>query len=534
MICDDGCVIETEPSAAPVAPDGAAMPVGRRLLDWCARPVIGWDFRRIGVAGLVATVLIMLGSYGAGALPANDPTRDLPVIGLLRHGWMGLHVALGLYYLGLVLLFITWLVLGRLLLTGSVTGTTAVDREVLDPGVLRRTLLRWMVPLLFGMPLASMDLYSYAAQARLAEAGYDPYTFTPADLPGKFLDNVAWKWLDTPSPYGPLWVSVSRLISALTGDHALMTVLVLRLIPFAAIVFTAYLIPGLARRFGKRGDLALWLAIANPMVLVHGVGGGHNDALMIAFMVAGLAVVLRPGATWRHLAAGAALMALAAAVKAPAAVGVAFVVPVYLAGRHGLHPKDWVRHCVIAAASAVPVFALITYLVGYGNGWTKQVSPNVPVITFMSIPTMLGVAFRFVTGQPHAGTLVEHTIRTFRSVGSLVSAGLLVWFWFRSTRGHAVQWLALSLLTVVLLTAAVQPWYFVWALTPAALVVVRPRHVSFIAAASIALALLTQPMGSSLPLGPYILAIVLAALGARALLGPVVHRSAAVAVRVRP
>ena len=51
MICDDGCVIETEPSAAPVAPDGAAMPVGRRLLDWCARPVIGWDFRRIEAEG---------------------------------------------------------------------------------------------------------------------------------------------------------------------------------------------------------------------------------------------------------------------------------------------------------------------------------------------------------------------------------------------------------------------------------------------------------------------------------------------------
>jgi alpha-1,6-mannosyltransferase len=157
-----------------------------RSLQWFGRLVDGWDFRRITRAGLLGTILITVGSYGAGALPANDPTRHLPVIGLLRHGWLGLHVALGLYYLGLVLLVTTWLVLGRVLLTGSSHGSTATTREVIHPRMLRRTLLIWMAPLLVSMPLASMDLYSYAAQAQLARLGRDPYTFTPADLPGKF------------------------------------------------------------------------------------------------------------------------------------------------------------------------------------------------------------------------------------------------------------------------------------------------------------------------------------------------------------
>jgi alpha-1,6-mannosyltransferase len=486
----------------------------------------GWDFTRIGIAGLTGSCLIALGSYGAGALPANDPTRQIPLIGLLRHGWVGLHIALGLYYLGLALLMIAWLVLGRLLLTGSTRGDTAVDREVIEPAVLRRTLVRWMLPLLVSMPLASMDLYSYAAQAQLARLGLDPYTFTPADLPGKFLDNVAWKWVDTPSPYGPLWVTVSRWVATVTGDHALLSVLVLRLIPFAAIVVTARLIPGLARRFGGRGDLALWLAIANPLVLVHGVGGGHNDAVMVAFMVAGLAAVLAPNANWRHLALGAALMSLAAAVKAPGAVGVAFVVPIYVAGkasRAQLKAGDWLRYCLLAAAAAVPVFALITYLVGYGNGWTKQISPAIPVVNFMSIPTILGVAYKLATGQPNAGSVVDHTIRSFRQIGSVVTALLLTAFWIRSIRRSPVQWLALSLLTVVVLSPAVQPWYFTWALVPAALRI-GARALSWIAAASVALTFLISPMGSGLGIAPYLPAVLAAGLGARALLGPVVHR----------
>jgi alpha-1,6-mannosyltransferase len=520
VIWDDEIVVGTE-QVRQARPATAGT---HRVLTACGRFIDGWNFRKVGVVGLIGTVLITLGSYGAGALPANDPTRYMPVIGLLRHGWLGLHVALGLYYLGLTVLVIAWLVLGRILLTGSRQGITAVEREVIEPAVLRRTLLRWMLPLLVSMPLASMDLYSYAAQAQLARLGRDPYTFTPADLPGKFLDNVAWKWVDTPSPYGPLWVTVSRWVATITGDHALISVLVLRLLPFAAIVLTARLIPGLARRFGGRGDLALWLAIANPLVLVHGVGGGHNDAVMVALMVAGLAVVLRPGADWRHLAAGAALMSLAAAVKAPGAVGVAFIVPIFLAGRMNLRLRDWLRYCLLAAAAAVPVFALITWMVGYGNGWTKQLSPAVPVINFMSVPTILAVGYRFITGQPHAATIVDHTVRAFRQVGTIVSATLLTFLWFRSTRSHPLQLMALALLAVVLLSPAVQPWYFTWALIPAALFIVAPRQVSWVAAASVALTLLIRPMGSSLEVAPYVPAVLAAALGARALLGPVVHR----------
>lgn len=494
----------------------------RRLREGLAT---GWTLPRLGRVGLAATALITLGSFGAGALPANDPTRHIPVIGLLRHGEAGLRTALAFYYLGLALLIIVWLLLGRLLLTGSAGGEAEAGREVVDPGVLRRWLIRWMLPLLVGMPLASMDLYSYAAQAQLAKHGFNPYVATPADLPGKFLDNVAWKWVDTPSPYGPLWVSVSRWVAAITGNHALISVLLLRLLPFAGIVVIAFLLPGIAGLFGRRADLALWLAVANPLVLVHGVGGGHNDAVMVAFIVAGLAVVLRPNATLRHLAGAAALMTLAAAIKAPGAIALGFVVPIYLARTCSARPRDWLRCCGLVLAVCVPVFAAVSLIAGVGLGWAKQVSPAVPVINFMSIPTVLAVGYRAAIGAAHPGTYVDATVRAFRRVGTVVSGIVVVGLWWRALREQAMQLLALALVVIVVLGPAVQPWYFTWALTIAAVFVVAPRQVSWIAMVSIALTLLVRPMGSGLELAPYVPAVLAAGLASRALLGPVAARA---------
>jgi alpha-1,6-mannosyltransferase len=472
---------------------------------------------KLSALGLTATIAIAIGSYGAGALPANDPTRRLPVLGLLRHGAGGLHTALALYYLGLVAFIVSWLLLGRILLART---------DPLDPAPLRAMFIRWMLPLLAAMPLASTDLYSYAAQAQLSRRGFDPYTATPADLPGKFLDNVAWKWVDTPSPYGPMWVAISRWAAALTGNHALISVLLLRLLPFGSLIVIAWLLPVLSNRFGVRADIAVWLVVANPVMIIHGVGGGHNDVVMVMFLLAAVCVVSRPGAGMGDLAAAAVLSTLAGAVKAPGLVAVAFIVPIYLMPRAGIKAREWVRCCGLVAVTAVLVFGLASLVAGVGLGWTRQISTSIPVINFMSIPTMAAVAYRFSIGAPHAGTVIDQTVRNFRAAGSIISALLLVTFWLRATRGSALQLLTLSLVTIVVLSPAVQPWYFLWALACVALLTNTPRRLYWLATASIALTLLTRPMGSSLDGGRYLPAVIAAAWACRTLLGPAVRKRA--------
>lgn len=516
MVADTG--VETEPV--------------RLRLARIDQAIQGWNLRTIGAIGLAGSVLVAIGSFGAGALPANDPSRTFPVLGLLRHGPAGLHTALGFYYLGLVLLVVAWLVLGRVLLTGSPSGHLLLGRAVLSPAALRKVMLAWMTPLLAAMPLASSDLYSYAAQAQIARRGLDPYNATPADLPavdlGKFLDNVAWKWVDTPSPYGPLWVAVTKWVAVGTGDHALISVLLLRLLPFAAVLSLTWLLPALAERYARRPDLAVWLAVGNPLILIHAVGGGHNDAVMVALMVAGLVVVSRPGADWRHLLLGLVLTTLSAGIKSPGLIAVAFVVPIYLVGRSGLGPKLWLRYCALAAAVAVVVFGLISVIAGVGLGWTKQVSSGAPVINFMSLPTLLAVLYRAGIGAAHAGTLVDGAVRGFRTVGTVASGLLLIWLWLQAVRHNqsakaALKLLTVALFTVVVLGPAVQPWYFSWALTVGAVLILSPRKVFWVATGSIGLTLLTRPMGSSLEAVAYLSGVVVAGLAARALLGPVVQ-----------
>lgn len=523
-------MVVSERAPADAGPASAAPPPWLSGLD---RLVENCGLSAIGRLGLVGTLLIMIGSFGAGALPANDPSRTFPVVGLLRHGTAGLHVALGFYYLGLVLLVVAWLVLGRLLLTGSSSGYLPATRMVVSPARLRRMVIGWMLPLLVSMPLASSDLYSYAAQAQLVRHGLDPYTTTPADLPavdlGKFLDNVAWKWVDTPSPYGPLWVAMSKWVAVGIGNHALISVLLLRLLPFAAVLAIAWLLPKLADRYARRPDLALWLAVANPLTLVHAVGGGHNDAVMVALIVAGLVLASRPRADWRHLLAALALTTLAAAVKSPGLVAVAFVVPIYLSGRAELRWRGILRYCALAAGVVVAVFALVSIIAGVGLGWTKQVSSGAPVINFMSLPTLLAVAYRASIGAAHAGTLVDATVRGFRTAGTVISGLLLCLLWLQAVRHRGRPRLVLKLLTValfsvVVLGPAVQPWYFTWALTVGSVLVLSARKVFWVVTASIGLTLLTRPMGSSLEAAAYIPAVIAAALATRALLGPVLHR----------
>jgi alpha-1,6-mannosyltransferase len=71
---------------------------------------------------------------------------------------------------------------------------------------------------------------------------------------------------------------------------------------------------------------------------------------------------------------------------------------------------------------------------------------------------------------------------------------------------------------------AVQPWYFSWALTVGAALLLSPRKAFWVATGSIGLTLLTRPMGSSLEAMAYLPAVLAAAMAARALLGPIVQR----------
>jgi len=376
---------------------------------------------------------------------------------------------------------------------------------------LRRVATRWLAPIVLAMPLGSRDLWAYAAQGQLVRHGLNPYTLGPSALPGAFAEEVSRRWVDTPAPYGPLWLTLGRFVAyALTNVWA--TVMVLRLFAVAGFLLLAWALPILAERAGGRAELAIWIGLANPLVLVLGVGGGHNDMLMVGRMVAALVVATGPGSSARTLGAATVLATAAIAIKSPAVVGLAFLVPLWLhhapSAQSWRNPRGVVLSSLIVGGGAVALFSGFTAISGLGWGWIKLVNSAAPIVNWMSIPSLLAICWNLCLGITHGTTAVNATMRGFRTAGTVLSLVLLALAWLGALRRQWWQLLAASLFVVVILGPTVQPWYFIWSLAVAATFVTGRGWLCAIAAASIALVAMIRPNGTGLQMQPPALAII--------------------------
>ena len=84
--------------------------------------------------------------------------------------------------------------------------------------------------------------------------------------------------------------------------------------------------PRVARHVGANGAAALWICVLNPLVIIHLMGGVHNEMLMVGLMMAGIALTFA-----RPPDRGASrLIAIAVAVKATAGLALPFMVWVWM------------------------------------------------------------------------------------------------------------------------------------------------------------------------------------------------------------
>ena len=133
-------------------------------------------------------------------------------------------------------------------------------------------------------------------------------------------------WSHLPSPYGPLFTLGSALLSPLgvAGAYwAFKGLTVGASLGIVAVVWRA------VRRAGRDPRPAAAFAGLNPLVLVWGVGGVHNDPLVVLPATAAVALVALPGgarATPRRAVSAGAAAVLAAAMKASAGVFAPLVV----------------------------------------------------------------------------------------------------------------------------------------------------------------------------------------------------------------
>jgi hypothetical protein len=429
-------------------------------------PVPADPLARLRLAGFGGALALAAGATVAGVFPRPDPARSWPVLGALRsHPWPGVVLAA----VGMLVLVVAWWRAGR-------------SRPPVRWSV--RTTALWALPLLCAPPLFSRDVYAYAAQGDVFAHGLDPYTAGPAALPSAWLGSISPTWEDSPAPYGPLFLTLARAAVGLSGGHLVVTVLLLRLVALAGVLLVAVYLPRLARGCGADERTATWLGLGSPLLLAHLVSGAHNDALMVGLLVAALAYAVE-----RHGIAAAALVALAAAVKAPAALALPFVAVLAF-------PRVW-RGLAAGGAVAAAVFAAVTAASGLGLGWVQALRTPGDSVQWTSLPTGLGLAAGWVLGSR------EPALTVARTVGTLVALAVAVALWWRVRNrgdepGAVVAALGWSLGAVVLLAPAFHPWYALWALVPLAAATVDDRVRTRLAVAATALCFLVLPDGYNL------------------------------------
>jgi hypothetical protein len=139
-------------------------------------------------------------------------------------------------------------------------------------------------------PLALTDIFNYVNYGRMEVVHHlNPYTtipiFEPHSDPSYFLSN----WHQLLSPYGPLFTLVTFAVVPLgigASFWALKAILAITSLGTILLVWKC------ARLLGRDPVAAIVLVGLNPIVLVWGLGGDHNDFLMVFFIMLGFYLLL--------------------------------------------------------------------------------------------------------------------------------------------------------------------------------------------------------------------------------------------------
>ncbi|MBX5468391.1 MAG: DUF2029 domain-containing protein [Thermoleophilaceae bacterium] len=311
---------------------------------------------------------------------------------------------------------------------------------------------------LLAPPLLSQDVFSYIAYARLGVGhSLNPYTHAPNDIPLDAVYPFAGS-KDASSVYGPVFTLLTYPLAPLGVPAAFW---ILKAVAAAASLGVVLLVWRAARLLGRDPVLPALIVGLNPHVLVHVVGGAHNEALMML----PAAAALRAWAAGRR-ALGPALATLGAAVKATS-----IVLAPYLALAQEGRPRPEARRSLVralAAAAAVAAGIALIALVAFGSHALDAVS-----LLSSNQERSSRWSFPYKTAQALAAVLPGDRLEyrdAVRAVYAAAFAGVALLLMWRTWRGADPIWAAAWATFALLVASAwLVPWYLLWLLVPTAL-----------------------------------------------------------------
>jgi hypothetical protein len=306
-----------------------------------------------------------------------------------------------------------------------------------------------------GPVLLSTDVFSYIAYARMGvEHGLNPYLHGPAAIASDPVYRyVGQVWRHTATAYGPIYTLLSYPLAPLGVVGALWGMKVLALLASAGTLVLTW---RCARRRQLDPVFALLAIGANPLYVIYGLGGAHNDLLMMLAMMAAVALMLVPRPGPGREAAAAATIVAGALVKATVAV----LLPFMLLARRRVAP-------VAGAAAALLAGAIVAYAAfgSHGVDIVAALNRDAALVSTDSFATEIAHLF----GKPGVFP-VDH---------DLLKAALVIIFLhllWRTWRGY--DWVAASgwtLLAISVTSTWLLAWYILWPLPLA--VICRDRRL---------------------------------------------------------
>jgi hypothetical protein len=410
----------------------------------------------LGVA--VAGYLVLAAVGGAPRSPLVPPLprgTGPPGWAVAASGALGLA---GLGHTGLSVLSLA--VLGTVLASFAVLLREAWRGQLGTAAALCGTLLSVAVATAAPL-LLSRDVYSYAAYGRMvALYGADPYRTAPSAFPeDPFVEVASRQWVYTPSLYGPLFTLVSAGLAA--QDTGSPGEAILRFKALAGLsLIVAAVASGGAAAVASGGAAAARPGLApfavavvglNPVLVVHTVGGGHNDALVGAFLASALLVAVRANRSQGRPAGGGlgtvatVLLTLAALVKAVAALALLGWLWWLALGRPDRRPGPDVPagrsirsslaavfpHVVVAGALAAAVASLL-------GGWraAAAMATLASVEGWASGPRLVARGARALGGAV-GGSALGDALAAAVYATFVLGAATVAWLGLRRTRALA-------------------------------------------------------------------------------------------------
>ena len=295
------------------------------------------------------------------------------------------------------------------------------------------------VVLLLGPPFQLTDVFNYLGYARLGGLHHlDPYKHVMAsEVHDPVFRFTSWHHLR--SPYGPLFTVLSYPLAFVPLPIAYW---VLKVVTVLASLLFIWLVWKCACLLGRDSRFAVLFVAANPIFLIYGVGGFHNDFFMLVPSMAAIALILAR----RDRAAGAALM-VAVAVKFSAVLLLPFLlIAVRPTGRR-------VRIVTGAAIAALPLAALSLAFFGFS---IPNLVDQSTLLTDFSVPNVVGDVLGLGGGTPGLLRIAN------------VALVLAVVYLLRRRRDwlSGAGWATLALIASL---AWLVPWYVIWLLPLASL-----------------------------------------------------------------